>query len=118
MSIAKPAVVHQREFEWSELTRFATATVAGTRFGVLYGRRRQGKTMLLQALADATSGFYWQARQQSAPQNLVSLSTALTAYIRPPVPIRFDSAANRSWSDRPRWRSAGNATKLTSWPWR
>lgn len=89
MSIDRPEAVHAREFEWGELTGFAASAAPGTRFGVLCGRRRQGKTMLLQALAEATSGFYWQARQQSAQQNLTSLSAALTAFRSTGVPTRL-----------------------------
>lgn len=91
MSIRKPDALHGREFEWRELSRFAASDAPGTRLGVVYGRRRQGKTMLLQALADATGGFYWQARQQSAQQNLASLSAALSAFGPAAVPVRLGS---------------------------
>lgn len=93
MSILKPAVLHDRDFEWAELARFLGSDVPGTRLGVVYGRRRQGKTMLLEALRDGAGGFYWQARQQSATQNLASLSEALTRFTRPATPVRLASWA-------------------------
>ena len=55
------------------------------RLGLVYGRRRQGKTMLLEALCEAAGGFLWQARQQSTEQNLRSLEEAVGQFsgVRP-----------------------------------
>ncbi|MER5778186.1 hypothetical protein ABT144_28610 [Streptomyces sp. NPDC002039] len=38
-----------RNDEWSALTRFITDPQPGATLGVVYGRRRQGKTFLLDA---------------------------------------------------------------------
>jgi uncharacterized protein len=46
--------------------------------------------MLLQALTDQFGGFYWQARQQSSTQNLVSFGAAFGRYIGAPSGLRFD----------------------------
>ena len=81
VSIPKPGVVFDRDTEWAALERFVAQTSPGARVAIVYGRRRQGKTMLLEALRDGTDGFYWQARQQSSAQNLVSLSGALTVFL-------------------------------------
>lgn len=85
--LSKPEWLFDRHDEWDRLASFATG--AGSALAVVFGRRRQGKTTLLEALTDATGGFYWQARQQSSAQNLVSFSEAWTAWITSPDPIRF-----------------------------
>jgi hypothetical protein len=45
---AKPAEVFDRDHEWDDLLRFLTRPVA-TQLGIVYGRRRQGKSFLLYA---------------------------------------------------------------------
>jgi hypothetical protein len=39
-----------RDGEWSELSRFATNDVVGATLALVYGRRRQGKTLLLELM--------------------------------------------------------------------
>ncbi len=89
ISKPKPAELFGRESEWDALSRFVEAPNAGSRLGVVYGRRRQGKTVLLESLRDTYGGFYWQARQQSDAQNLASLSVAWTQFTSAAVPTRF-----------------------------
>lgn len=62
---------------------------SSTTLGLVYGRRRQGKTILLRALTSAYGGFYWQALEQSSPQNLASLSAAWSSFVSASTPIRF-----------------------------
>jgi len=77
VSIAKPDYVFDRDEEWADLCRFVQSPGSGAALGLVYGRRRQGKTLLLEALCEATGGFLWQARQQSATQNLRDLESAI-----------------------------------------
>jgi hypothetical protein len=77
-----------REWEWSELTAFATGEGAGPRLGVVSGRRRQGKSFLLQALADATDGFYHAAVEASVAESLSLLGEALSRFTGAAVPHR------------------------------
>ena len=77
MSITKPDFVFDRGAEWSDLCGFVASPARGARLGLVYGRRRQGKTLLLEALCEATGGFIWQARQQSSSQNLRDLEGAI-----------------------------------------
>lgn len=59
----KPPDLHDRDREWAALADFAVSSSPGLRVGVLYGRRRQGKSFLLRRLARATGGLYHQAQE-------------------------------------------------------
>jgi hypothetical protein len=62
--IAKPAHVFDRDFEWRHLTAFAARRGADrAQLGVVSGRRRQGKTFLLNALVQQAGGLYFGATQ-------------------------------------------------------
>jgi uncharacterized protein len=76
-SVKRPDYVFGRADEWADMVAFASAPGTGARMGLVYGRRRQGKTLLLEALCEATGGFLWQARQQSSSQNLAELELAI-----------------------------------------
>jgi uncharacterized protein len=47
---AKPPDMFDRDEEWAALSRFAADERPGATLGVVSGRRRQGKTFLLDAL--------------------------------------------------------------------
>lgn len=49
----KPAEMFDRDYEWSALTRFIGDEQPGATLGVVSGRRRQGKTFLLDAACRA-----------------------------------------------------------------
>ncbi|WP_254895847.1 ATP-binding protein [Streptomyces sp. NA02536] len=87
-SLPRPPDMFDREWEWSELTAFATAEGAGPRLGVVSGRRRQGKSFLLQALADATEGFYYSAVEASAAESLRLLGEAVARFTGAGVALR------------------------------
>ena len=74
--MAKPSDVFDREHEWSALERFASSERAGATLGLVYGRRRQGKTYLLEALVEVVGGTYVTALEQSAAQNLARFAAA------------------------------------------
>lgn len=80
-----------RSAEYARLKDFLGEGPDGARLAVVLGRRRQGKSMLLQELALELGSFYWEAAEQSSTQNLQSFSTDWSAYIRSPGPIRFAS---------------------------
>jgi AAA+ ATPase superfamily predicted ATPase len=83
----KPDRLFDRDVEWEELTDFATSAEPGAALGLVYGRRRQGKTLLLELLALELGGFMFAATQQSEAQNLADLGAAYAAYrgLRQPV---------------------------------
>lgn len=85
----KPPEMFDRDFEWSELVRFASYRGPEATLGVVSGRRRQGKTFLLDALCRATGGFYFAATEATEAESLRQFGAALARYIRQPTPYRF-----------------------------
>ncbi|GAB3118691.1 ATP-binding protein [Streptomyces calidiresistens] len=85
----KPSEVFDRDREWSALVRFATDDRPGATLGVVSGRRRQGKTFLLDALCRASAGFYFGATEATDIESLRRIGRALTEYAAPPGPHHF-----------------------------
>ncbi|NEB10954.1 ATP-binding protein [Streptomyces coelicoflavus] len=85
----KPLDMFDRDHEWAALTRFVTDAQPGASLGVVSGRRRQGKTFLLEAVCEAAGGFYFGATEAADAESLRRLSTALTAHNRPASPYHF-----------------------------
>jgi len=75
----KPSWVFDRDYEWDVLASFAGSPSPRARLGVVSGRRRQGKTFLLRALAEATGAFYYAAAETTATDSLRELGAALAA---------------------------------------
>jgi hypothetical protein len=90
----KPDELHGRDREWAALVDFVGDPAAGATLGLLSGRRRQGKTLMLELLAEATGGFMFTAREQLDRQNLQELSAAYARHAALPPSLAFDS-----WSD-------------------
>ncbi len=85
----KPAEMFDRAFEWAELTRFATLPGLRATLGVVSGRRRQGKTFLLDAVARASGGFMFTATETTEADALRQFGEALARYRGQPTPFRF-----------------------------
>ncbi|NUR31987.1 MAG: ATP-binding protein [Catenulispora sp.] len=83
--IEKPPLIFDRTREWRALSDFVETPGPGARLGLVYGRRRQGKTFLLASLVEAAGGFMFGATQQSAAQNLRALSEAYCRRLGQPV---------------------------------
>jgi hypothetical protein len=79
MSITKPGAVFGRSHEWQDLARFVSDPVPGIRIGVVRGRRRHGKSFLLEHLCDAVGGVYTLALRQSRAMALARFSDSLAA---------------------------------------
>lgn len=90
--IAKPSELHDRVEEWDALTEFATDMTPGATLGIVYGRRRQGKTLLLELLAETTGGFAFTGLQQANAQNLADLAAMYSGLMGVP------SASFENWS--------------------
>ncbi|WP_405815822.1 ATP-binding protein [Streptomyces sp. NBC_01390] len=104
--IPKPSQIFDRDWEWSELTAFASNEEPGPHLAVVSGRRRQGKSFLLKALTAATNGFYFAAVEATRAESLSLLGEEIGRFTDAPVPPRphhwsealellFDLAAQR-----------------------
>ncbi|MCP2361856.1 AAA+ ATPase superfamily predicted ATPase [Nonomuraea thailandensis] len=68
--------------------------MTGAGLGVVSGRRRQGKSFLLQALAEAAGGMYFAATEATEAESLRLFAEAITRFTREVVEIPF-----RDWND-------------------
>lgn len=87
---AKPDHVFDRDREWAGLTRFAGNPHRGALLGVVSGRRRQGKSFLLEALSTATGGVYFPALEETEAVSLRAFAAAL---------LRHGIAVDRPFQD-------------------
>lgn len=85
----KPSGMFDRNFEWSELTRFVTYPGREATLGVISGRRRQGKTFLLDALTRAAGSFMFTATETTQDDALRQFGVALATHVGEPTPFRF-----------------------------
>lgn len=92
--VTKPREVFGRDDDWRALVSFATDPRARATLGVVSGRRRQGKTFLLSALADAMGGFYYEGVEATETESLRMFGAALAAYANSPAPYSF-----ATWDD-------------------
>lgn len=91
---AKPSDVFDRATEWKNLAAFVTDQAAEMRLGVVWGRRRQGKSFVLQALTEATRGFYYEAFAGTSVELLNDLGSKLAHYLGVGAPLRL-----ATWDD-------------------
>jgi AAA+ ATPase superfamily predicted ATPase len=77
-------MLYDRAIEWRELSEFAAAPDRGARLGLVYGRRRQGKTLMLELLTEARGGFMFTGLQQSSAQNLRDLADSYARFVGVP----------------------------------
>ncbi|MGH3930362.1 MAG: AAA family ATPase [Pseudonocardiaceae bacterium] len=87
----KPSEMFDRDEEWNDLVRFAVDDAEGATLGVVSGRRRQGKTMLLYALAQATGGLYFAATEATEADSLRRLGQVITDHVGAPAPLQLGS---------------------------
>jgi AAA+ ATPase superfamily predicted ATPase len=94
MESAKPDWVFDREREWHGLVAFAADLSPHATLGVVSGRRRQGKSYLLQALTQETGGLYFAATEATEAESLRLFADELVRYTREPIEQPF-----RDWND-------------------
>jgi uncharacterized protein len=75
--VSKPDYIFDRVREWDALVRFAASDSPDVRLGIVSGRRRQGKTYLLDAAATAFDGFFFAAADSTETDSLASFGRAL-----------------------------------------
>jgi hypothetical protein len=67
--IEKPAHMFDCGFQWGHLARFAARVGGPAQMGVVSGRRRQGKTFPLEALARQAGGLYFGATEATETES-------------------------------------------------
>jgi uncharacterized protein len=85
--VQKPADVFDRDGEWSQLAAFIEDHRNGATLGVVSGRRRQGKSFLLEAACQEAGGFYFSAQEATEAESLSLIGAALTRHLNAPAPI-------------------------------
>jgi uncharacterized protein len=86
----KPPEIFDRDWEWAQLGRFVSDGQPGATLGIVSGRRRQGKTYLLESMCELTGGFYYAATEAvPRPEALRQLAEAWAAYTSSPGTVRF-----------------------------
>ena len=73
----KPAELFDRDREWAQLARFQGSSRAGAALAVVSGRRRQGKSVLLEAAARVSGGVYLPAVESTSAEALRQLGRQL-----------------------------------------
>ena len=87
MPIHRPKGTVGRRAEWCRLREFATSGEPGATLGIVWGRRRTGKSFLLEALVDRTGGFYYEAVRGSSAEALRELGARLATYQKAGAPL-------------------------------
>lgn len=75
----RPPDLYDRALEWDDLERFVTSPRRGLRVGLLYGRRRVGKSFLLRRLAREHGGIYHMALEEEPAPALRSFADTVGA---------------------------------------
>lgn len=91
MAVRRPKDMVGREFEWSRLVEFAASGGATATLGIVWGRRRTGKSYLLESLIDRTGGFYYEAVRGSSAEALRELGTQLARHQQAAAPLALDN---------------------------
>ena len=89
--LQRPASLFDREVEWTELSRFVSAGAGAPSIGLVLGRRRQGKSFLLDRLTTGVGGMRYQALEETREASLSGLYGASAAWqgFRGPADARF-----------------------------
>jgi uncharacterized protein len=77
--------------EWRRLADFATGGDAAASLGIVWGRRRIGKSFLLQDLCEQTQGFYYHALRGSSAEALRDLGKQLGDHLGTVAPLAINS---------------------------
>lgn len=90
MPLRYPEDMVGRKAEWERLDEFATSGEANASLGIVWGRRRVGKSFLLESLVDQTGGFYYEAVRGSSAEALRELGERVGVYQKAAAPLAFD----------------------------
>jgi AAA+ ATPase superfamily predicted ATPase len=91
MSVPKPDYIFDRVHEWRALAEFATDERQGATLGIVSGRRRQGKTLLLESMCEELDGLYFTVPEDMpAIEHLRRLADAIASH-RGELPPRLET---------------------------
>ncbi|MFE7607001.1 AAA family ATPase [Streptomyces celluloflavus] len=90
----KPDRVFDREVEWADLVSFVCDPRPGATLGLVSGQPRQGKTFLLEAVAQAADGFYFDGHAAAEAETLHRLAERFGEHTRATRPPRW-----QRWED-------------------
>jgi uncharacterized protein len=85
----RPDHLFDRVHEWDALAAFVGSPQPGATLGLVYGRRRQGKTYLLETLVQEAGGLYIAALDQAGSTNLDRVADAYRTFTGSRAPVRF-----------------------------
>ncbi len=86
----EPLSLYDRETEWDDLARFLDAPGPRLRLGLMYGRRRYGKSYLLRRLVESVGGMYHLALQEERRSALERFADTVSRLEPGAPPLRFD----------------------------
>src|SRR5690554_5309817 len=89
--VAKPDDVFDRVQEWHDLDQFAAAGGERLGVGIVYGRRRQGKSYLLRRLCRSYGGLYFMAAEEDRALALERFGRALGKAAGIDAPVQLDN---------------------------
>lgn len=87
--LTKPDTLFNRDREWEDLDRFVSAPEPRLKVGLVYGRRRFGKSFLLRRLVEARSGLYHLALEEEPTPALRRFAASVASLVSPPPPLTF-----------------------------
>lgn len=86
----KPPSLYDRDDEWADLVGFVNGPGPRLRLGIVYGRRRFGKSYLLRRLVESVGGVYHLALQEERRPALDRFAASLSRSQEGAPPLRFD----------------------------
>jgi uncharacterized protein len=85
-----PTDIIGRKPEWARLSEFVTSGESTPTLGIVWGRRRVGKSFLLETMATQSRGFYYSAIRGSSAEALRELGARLAAFTGAVAPFAFE----------------------------
>lgn len=79
-----------RQAEWARLAQFAGSGLDTASLGIVWGRRRVGKSFLLESLARQANAFYYEAVRGSSGEALRELGERIGAHMAAAAPLALD----------------------------
>lgn len=80
-----------RRAEWRRLSDFASSGQQHASLGLVWGRRRIGKSFLLESLVEQNGGFYYAAIRGSSAEALRELGSRLAAFTGAAAPFALET---------------------------